>query len=118
MTAALKGTPVPSSAVPHLLTASGLPDQYAPGLLPLATRFSSCSVVRRWRLFQKKTLCTTINITAMILSEQLAMVPYPDFWEMKEKAKKFQASLPPYSPEDAIREMKARGQYRTTGWIL
>ena len=31
---------------------------------------------------------------------------------MKERAKKFQASLPPYSPEDAIREMKARGQYQ------
>ena len=50
--------------------------------------------------------------------EQLKRVPFPDFWEMKERAKKFQASLPPYSPEDAIREMKARGQYRTTGWPL
>lgn len=49
---------------------------------------------------------------------QLEMVPYPDFWEMKEKAKKFQESLPPYSTEDMIREMKSRGQYRTTGWIL
>lgn len=44
--------------------------------------------------------------------EQLAMVPYPDFWEMKENAKKYQASLPPYSDEDMIREMKARGQYK------
>lgn len=35
-----------------------------------------------------------------------------------ERAKKFQASLPPYSVEDVIREMKARGQYRTTGWPL
>lgn len=50
--------------------------------------------------------------------EQLAMVPYPDFWEMKEKAKKFQASLPPYSLEDAIKEMKARGQYRPTGLLI
>lgn len=55
----------------------------------------------------------------MILTEQQKQVcPYPDFWEMQERAKKFQESLPPYSPEDAIREMKARGQYRTTGLIL
>ena len=53
-----------------------------------------------------------------VTRKQLEMVPYPDFWEMKERAKKFQASLPPYSDEDMIREIKARGQYRTTGWIL
>lgn len=50
--------------------------------------------------------------------EQLEKVPYPDFWEMQERSRRFQEFLPPYSPEDAIREMKARGQYRTTGWIL
>lgn len=49
---------------------------------------------------------------------QLEMVPYPDFWEMQERGRRFQEFLPPYSLEDAIREMKARGQYRTTGWIL
>ena len=55
----------------------------------------------------------------MELTEQQKQVcPYPDFWVMQEEAKKFQASLPPYSVEDAIREMKARGQYRTTGLIL
>lgn len=55
----------------------------------------------------------------MILTEQQKMVcPYPDFWEMQERSKKFQESLPPYSDEDMIREMKARGQYRPTGWIL
>lgn len=53
-----------------------------------------------------------------VTEKQMEMVPYPDFWEMKEKAKKFQESLPPYSTEDMIREMKSRGQYRTTGWIL
>ena len=53
-----------------------------------------------------------------VTEKQLEMVPYPDFWEMKEKAKKFQESLPPYSTEDMIREMKSRGQYRTTGWTL
>ena len=50
--------------------------------------------------------------------EQLKRVPYPDFWEMKEKAKMFQSSLPPYSREDYIREMKSRGQYNPTGWPL
>jgi len=50
--------------------------------------------------------------------EQLKRVPYPDFWEMKEKAKTFQSSLPPYSREDYIREMKSRGQYNPTGWPL
>jgi len=50
--------------------------------------------------------------------EQLERVPYPDFWEMQERSKRFQASLPPYSLEDAIREMKARGQYNPTGWAL
>ena len=48
--------------------------------------------------------------------EQLKRVPSPDFWEMQERAKRFQASLPPYSLEDAVREMKARGQYRTSIW--
>lgn len=50
--------------------------------------------------------------------EQLEKVPYPDFWEMQERGRKYQEFLPPYSKEDVIREMKARGQYRTTGWIL
>ena len=53
-----------------------------------------------------------------VTDKQLKMVPYPDFWEMNEKATKFQESLPPYSAEDMIREMKARGQDRTTGWVL
>lgn len=52
-----------------------------------------------------------------VTEEQLKRVPSPDFWEMKERAKKFQASLPPYSREDYIREMKARGQYRTSDWM-
>ena len=54
----------------------------------------------------------------MVTKEQMKLVPSQEFWEMKERAKKFQASLPPYTDEDVIREMKARGQYRTTGWLL
>lgn len=49
--------------------------------------------------------------------KQLEMVPYPDFWEMKERGRRFQEFLPPYSIEEVIAEMKARGQYRTTGWL-
>ncbi|MBR4363645.1 MAG: hypothetical protein IKP33_01750 [Prevotella sp.] len=47
---------------------------------------------------------------------QLEMVPYHSFWENNERGQRFQEFLPPYSSEDAIREMKARGQYRTTDW--
>ena len=55
----------------------------------------------------------------MELTEQQKQIcPDPDFWEMKMRAKKFQASMPPYSDEDMIREMKARGQYNPNGWIL
>ena len=55
----------------------------------------------------------------MELTEQQKKVcPFPDFWEMKEKAKKYQESLPPYSKEDVIREMKARGQYKPTGLLM
>ena len=50
--------------------------------------------------------------------QQLAMVPYPDFWENSERGRRFQAFLPPYTVEEVITEMKARGQYRTTGWPL
>ena len=60
----------------------------------------------------------TIKTTAMVTKEQMKLVASQEFWEMKERAKKFQASLPPYSDEDMIREMKSRGQYRTTGWVL
>jgi len=49
---------------------------------------------------------------------QKRVCPYPDFWEMQERGRRFQEFLPPYSDEDVIREMKARGQYRTIGWIL
>lgn len=49
--------------------------------------------------------------------KQLEMVPYPDFWEMKERGRRFQEFLPPYTIEEVIAEMKARGQYRTTGWF-
>lgn len=49
--------------------------------------------------------------------KQLKRVPYPDFWEMKEKGIRFQEFLPPYTAEEVIAEMKARGQYRTTGWF-
>jgi len=54
----------------------------------------------------------------MVTKEQMKLVPSREFWENQERAKKFQASLPPYSADDVIREMKARGQYRTTGWPL
>ena len=54
----------------------------------------------------------------MVTKEQMKLVPSQELWENQERAKKFQASLPPYSDEDVIREMKARGQYRTTGWLL
>ena len=42
----------------------------------------------------------------------------PDFLEDREKGRRFQEFLPPYTIEEVIGEMKARGQYRTTGWIL
>ena len=49
---------------------------------------------------------------------QKLVCPYPDFWEMKERGRRFQEFLPPYSIEEAIEEMKARGQYRPTGLLM
>ena len=49
---------------------------------------------------------------------QLEMVPYPDFWENGERGRRFQEFLPPYTVEEVIAEMKARGQYNPSGWEL
>lgn len=49
---------------------------------------------------------------------QMELVASRDFWLNGENGRRFQEFLPPYSLEDVIREMKARGQYRTTGWLV
>ena len=55
----------------------------------------------------------------MELTEQQKQVSNSqEFWEMQEKAKKYQESLPPYSTEQVIEEMKARNQYKETGEIF
>lgn len=56
-------------------------------------------------------------IITELTEHQKRVCPYPDFWEMKEKGIRFQEFLPPYTAEEVIAEMKARGQYRTTGWF-
>ena len=53
-----------------------------------------------------------------LTEQQKRVCPFPSFWENSEKGRRFQEFLPPYTDEDVIREMKARGQYRTTGWPL
>ena len=47
-----------------------------------------------------------------LTKEQKMICPYPDFWEMQENARRFQEFLPPYTVEEVIAEMKARGQYK------
>lgn len=53
-----------------------------------------------------------------LTEQQKRVCPYPSFWENSEKGRRFQEFLPPCSDEDMIREMKARGQYKPTGWPL
>lgn len=57
-------------------------------------------------------------IITELTEHQKRVCPYPGFWEMKKKSIRFQEFLPPYTAEEVIAEMKARGQYNPTGWPL
>ena len=53
-----------------------------------------------------------------LTEQQKQVCPYPDFWEMQERSRRFQEFLPPLTVEEVIAEMKSRGQYNPTGWEL